>query len=211
MNPFRLLICSAMLLSEISSAQDTSGNLIRTVDLNDQVVQASGVQQMKKKSKVSHTSLIFRSDSMGVRRDWDSTYLLTKFTPPSKRRFKLLSVAGRVKEFDTSMMEVNLVVLQMSGGDTLLREIPITANGVRGKKQQVSVSLRGRDLYLQPSEFYIGYSFRVKRMPEQYSYRLYAANGGEGVFLNRGKGRWRFAQSEHLPYVFPFTISFLEG
>lgn len=211
MNPLRILAPLVMVLPSISFAQDTAIGTVRTVDLNDQVVQASGLQKVQKKSRVIHTSLVFRSDSPGGRKDWDSTYFLTRFSSPATRKFKLVAVSGRLKEIDTSLLDVNLVVFQINGTDTMLREIPVRGNSVRSRRQKLEISLRQQPIILQPSEFYLGYSFRAKVMPEELIYRLYATHGGEGLLLRRTKGAWSFVTSQHLPYVFPFTISFLEG
>lgn len=212
MKPFRpIAIAAALMLPTFSIAQDTAGHAARTVDLNDQVVQASGLQNVRKKSRITHTSLVFRPDSTGLRRSWDSAYLLTRFPSPAARRFKLVTVSGRVKEFDTSMIDVNLVVLQINGADTMLREIPLRANSVRSGRQKLEIALSKHQIYLQPSEFYLGYSFRTNVISKELVYRLYATSGGEGVFLTRRNGKWVFYSGGSMPNVFPFTISFLEG
>lgn len=181
------------------------------VDLNDIVVKSSGTERMKNKTRISNVHLVFESAAeLNSGGSWDSTYLMTKFLPPSDGRFKPTSVACRIADYDTAVFDLYLVVLQMDAADTLFRELPIVLSGQKRKKQSHVVDLRASGIVLKPAPFYLGYGFHTKPVPYEYSYRLYSTVGGQGTSLRIRDRRWTFHTSSHMPYTFPFSIAYLK-
>ncbi|MBN9482162.1 MAG: hypothetical protein BGO70_16450 [Bacteroidetes bacterium 43-93] len=111
-----------------------------------------------------------------------------------------------MKPFDTSLFDIKLIVFQVTGNDTLFRSINIDAGSI--KKNKLKIDLFAENITLQPAEFYLGYGFHTKHITEPYRYRLFSTSKGEGALLERKNGRIRIITHEHMPYVFPFKLSF---
>ena len=183
----------------------------RSVDLNEVVFNANGLKEVRKKTRITDVSMHFGVQELGTDPAWDSTYFLTRFQSPGSKKFMLISVEGRIADFDTSKFEMFLTLLQLNGTDTFFREIPITLERGKRSKQCHVMDLRNYEIALQPSPFYLGYGFHTKPVKENFTYRLYAGTGGgEGAVLSVREGRWRLMSRNGPLSVFPFKMTYLE-
>jgi len=194
-----------------AGSHDSLKSVPRSIDLNEVVIKANGLQEIRKKARIRDVSLRFGVLQVGTERAFDSTYFLTGFQSPGNQKFMLVSVEGRIADFDTSNFDMFLTVLQLNGTDTFFREIPITLEEGKRSKQRHLMDLRDYGIVLQPSPFYLGYGFHTKLFSKEFSYPLYAAmKGGEGAILKINEGKWRLSSRSGMPYIFPFKMTYLE-
>jgi hypothetical protein len=204
------ILLSLIALNVHAQPQATASEHTTTISLNDIVVKATPAGIFKNKPRVSRVTFVFPDSCVYNSEYWDSTCLLTRFLSPTSKKFKLSSVEGRIADLDTSKLNLYLVILQFNGTDTLLKEVKITLGPQKRKRQRHLMYVGDSGIILQHTPFYLGYSFHTKPVPDDFLYRLYCTSGGEGAMLKRRGGTWRFYTNSALPYILPFSITYLE-
>ena len=191
-------------------AQESPKGVAKSIDLNEVIFKSTAAQQMKSKPRVKEVTMHFGVLSLGSDEAWDSSFLLTRFESPGDKKFSLLSVEGRVADFDSNKFTLVLAVLQVDGSDTLLREIPIKLDGTKRRRQRYVMDVRDFNIALQPRPFYLGYGFHTKPVKKEFAYPMYSGiTGGEAAVLSISDGKWRLrSTSGH--FIFPFKIAYLE-
>lgn len=196
--------CIAAQQKDISKA-DTG---IRSIDLGEVVIKSTEPDKFTNKIRSQHVFIVMNPTLPGVTdTKWDSTYFLTRFPQPEQEYISLYAVELKLKPFDTAMFDVRLMIFQIQGQDTLRKIIPINASKI-DKKDKMRVVLFDENIILHPGDFYIGYGFHPKNIPELFRYRMYATSKGYGAILTFKGNGVDIVSNPHIPYVFPFKMSY---
>lgn len=206
-----LLLPTLFFCANNSVAQFRPDTAQKTVDLNEFVVRQSGQKVVEKTRRLRYTSLLIPAESTGRRKSWDSVMLLTRFPAPSPKSMILHSVSSRLAALDTSKLDLFLVILQLHENDTLFHRIPVTPDLMDADGKRFTIDLRDSVLSLQAAPFYLGFAFRTKPNPENYSFPFYYTRGGQGAVLSFLKRRWTFISQSNPIYIFPFQMKYAEG
>lgn len=207
-----LLFLGAYLFSQAVFAQDENNNKpdtsIRSIDLGEVVIKSTEPDRFSNKVRSQNVFIVLNPTRPGViDAKMDSTFFVTRFPQPEHDPISLYAVDLKLKQFDTGMFDMRLIVFQVQGKDTLRRTVPVDASKI-DRKDKLRIVLFEENITLQPGDFYIGFGFHPKRIPETYKYRMYSTNKGEGAILTFKSGGVDLVSNPHFPYVFPFKMSY---
>jgi len=178
---------------------------VLTVDLNEVVVKNRGPQSADKRIKAQNVHFRFQK---GRTNYTDSTGFITRFPAFDSVPIRLSSIELKLKPFDSSVLRVELMILQLNGTDTVLQQIPIAASEI-DRHNKLKLYVADYNILLQPAPLYLGYRFIGKQIPDQgYDYRVFCTDKGEGAIIYMGAAGWTFTTGEHVPYIFPFRIAY---
>lgn len=188
-----------------NSNPDTS---IRSIELGEIVIKSRETAKLSNKVRSKNVFIELTPAQPGMERSKaDSTFYLTRFQQPETAPISPYSVEIRLKPFDTAMFDINLVVFQVNGKDTLFRIIPVDGSKI-DQKEKLRVLLLEENMILQPGDFYIGYNFHSKHIAENFRYRLYATNKGTGALLSVTAAGTKLQSDLGMPFVFPFKMAY---
>lgn len=184
---------------------DSSG--IWSVDLGEIVVKNNEPSKLKNKVHSQHVYIVLNPPKDNPANSSINKWFVTRFPQPEQEAISLYSVEVKLKPYDLSMFDVKLLIYQTNANDTVRKEIPIDGSKL-DKNGKLKVSLFEQDITLQQGTFYIGYGFHVKNIKEPFSYRMYASNKGEGAIIDFTDTGVKIISDPHIPYVFPFKMSY---
>jgi hypothetical protein len=200
------LCCQTVLAQKITGQEDRSGLL--SVELGEVTVKHTDPDKFANKVRAQNVFIVLNPTQPGVvDARQDSTYFVTRFPQPEPVAILLHAVQLKLKAYDTAMFDVKLLIYQPGAQDTL-RKVIVLEGGSINKKQVLTVDLLEKNIKLQQGDFYIGYGFHSKHIPELFKYRMYSSNNGAGALLTFKKGQVDIVTHPNMPYVFPFKMTY---
>lgn len=211
MKMFLFLSIMAM-MCQSSFAQSRHKNeesSIKTIELDGVTIRPIKYKQHSNKVKLQHVFINFnKHDYDNIAGENDSTYFLTMYPKLENYPVELKSVELTIEPFDTSAFDLRLAVYQVINSDTSFVAIDVD-NIHLIKHKHLTLELQKEGITLLPNEFYIGYGFHSKKIPTQFSYRLYSSTkGGKGAIMKISYKGISMVSNENIPYIFPFKISY---
>ena len=204
-NAICLFFGSVATHAQTANQPDTA---LRSIDLGEVVVKSTEPDKFSNRIHSDNVFIVLNPTQAGVSEaKMDSTYFVTRFPQPENSPIFLSAVELKLKPYDPAMFDVKLIIFQIHGNDTMRKVLPIDAAKI-DRKGKLRVLLFDENITLQPGEFFIGFGFHTKSITEQFHYRMYSTNKGEGAMLTFRKDGVNIVSNPHFPYVFPFKMSY---
>jgi hypothetical protein len=208
-NIFSFAALFLILLFNINTIAQTkpSNDSLWQLELQPFVFSEHKIVSLKKKIKPEEV-YIQLSQLNGVG-NLDSIYFVTKFQKVADEKILLNSVEAKLTPFENNKFGINLIVFQKTDESTLLKLLPIDNSKIKNKRTVLQIKEEG--IFLQPTDFYLGYGFSIKDLPTPFLYKLIVTlkgKEGSGALLKIKDGQPIFQNNEFFNYTFPFTISY---
>lgn len=200
----RIIFLLAMVAALTARAQDSTRVLNATLP----EIEIRSTPPLQFDNRVRSGNVYFSFDPSrqlpeGIKRQ--NIFFLTKMERLSNDAVRLHAAELRLKPFDTSLFELQLMIFQVQGSDTIYHIIPVPAWHI--EKGRLKVNLFEAFVTITPGIFYMGYGIKYKELSRPYHYKVYATDKGEGAILTFYNGDIIFSPAGNsTPLVFPFRL-----
>jgi hypothetical protein len=207
-----LFAACASLLSLQTFAQETPANTGNAGTLDYWEPNPNDGGDPKLFRQLRHTKMYIQLDLTegGVfYKKLDATYFVTKLQQTDAGPVVLNSVECKLYPYYPVVFEMKLLVFQVNNGDTVCQVVPIEHRDRKAINGIATVQVSDKNIRLNPGDFYIGFGFTPKDIPEAAQCRMYINDKGTGAIISLpATGGAKITEAPGMPYKFPFKINY---